>query len=85
MKYEDFVLDCYRKVLEEVPGEFEAALDARVGKAPGLDSLGLVNLMIEIEEGLHISLETVLIDIRKSQTLADIVPLVEKVCKEVEV
>jgi acyl carrier protein len=79
----DTVLDCYKEVLEDGPSNIEPSLDAVNGAESGLDSLGLVNLMILIEERLDITLESVLIDIRKSHKLSDIVKLVEMACQVV--
>ncbi|WP_054943545.1 phosphopantetheine-binding protein [Paenibacillus ihuae] len=78
MNFAETVIESYKKVLEDYPVKLEPSLEAALGAESGLDSLGLVNLMIEIEESLDISLESVLIEIRSSQKLSDIVRLVEK-------
>ncbi len=76
---EQIVMESYKKVLDASGSTITPSLDAVIGRNSGLDSLGLVNLMIEIEEALDITLETVLTEIRQSQKLSEIVPLVLRV------
>ncbi|WP_419871391.1 phosphopantetheine-binding protein [Candidatus Pristimantibacillus sp. PTI5] len=81
---EQIVLESYAKVLEEANLNFKPSLDVVIGRDSGLDSLGLVNLMIEIEEALDITLESVLVEIRQSHKLNELVALVQRaleVCK----
>lgn len=77
--YDEVVLECYAKVLVEMGKDIIPSLDVEIGRESGLDSLGLVNLMFEIEEALDINLESVLIGIRQSHTLREIVVLVQEV------
>ncbi|WP_135548516.1 phosphopantetheine-binding protein [Paenibacillus cymbidii] len=79
---EQIVLNSYRKVLEDSGRDTNVSLDVVIGRNTGLDSLGLVNLMVEIEEALDITLESVLIEIRQSIMLFELVPLVERALKE---
>ncbi|WP_127530186.1 acyl carrier protein [Paenibacillus kobensis] len=81
---EQAIMDCYKKVLEESGLNIEPSMDVTIGRDSGLDSLGLVNLMIEIEEMFDITLASVLVEIRQSHKLSELVPLIEraiKVCK----
>ena len=43
----------------------------------GIDSLGIVTLVLELEERLGIELDSCLADIRKAQTIDDIIKIVQ--------
>jgi acyl carrier protein len=76
---EQVVLESYKKILlEEGISDIPEVLDIPVKRETGLDSLGLVNLMVEIEEALDITLEPVLADIRQSSSLQEIAILVAR-------
>jgi acyl carrier protein len=75
---EEVVLDAYKAVLADQGNDTVPSLDVVIGRNSGLDSLGLVNLMVEIEEALDITLESVLTEIRQAHKLTELVPLVQR-------
>ena len=48
-----------------------------VNRESGIDSLGIVTLVLELEERLGIELDSCLADIRKAQTIDDIIKIVQ--------
>lgn len=76
---EQAILVAYARVLENSDIEGVPNLDCRIGRDPGLDSLGIVNLVFEIEDTLNLSLDSVISSIRDSKTLRDVAFIVSNV------
>lgn len=74
------VEDCLRKVLKE-----QGVLSDNVSsetlliRENGIDSLGIVSLILEIEEEFEIDLDLYLPEIRKCNTLGELEKIVESV------
>jgi acyl carrier protein len=80
---EEVVLESYKRVVpESILENMIPSLDMSIGRNSGLDSLGIVNFLVEIEEALNISLDSVLTDIRHSRKMSEIVSLIEKAYTE---
>lgn len=71
------VFEAHKEVLENSNLNATTDLDTVVGRESGLDSMGIVDFVISLEEKLDISLDSILAQIRQSNTLKDIVILVE--------
>lgn len=78
MKIEHIVLDCHNKVLREFDICKVSDLDMAMKPENGIDSLGIVSLVLEIEDQLNIELDDVLMDIRACKTIRELVDIVEK-------
>jgi acyl carrier protein len=74
---ENAILECYKDLIKEKNLEITPDLNNVVGRESGLDSLGIVGFIVNIEDRLDISLDPVLAQIRQSKTLNDIVKIVE--------
>lgn len=77
MHIENTVLRAYKNVLDENDSEIIPDLSNKIGRDYGLDSLGFVQFIIEIEELLKISLDDLILDIRKCETLDEIVNILK--------
>lgn len=73
---EKIIIDCYAKILKDSGLNFEPSLNNKIGTEYGLDSLGLVNLIFEIEESLNLTLDSVLIKIRGSNNLQEVATII---------
>jgi acyl carrier protein len=66
---ENIVVAAYENLLRAAGIEGTASLESRLGRSPGLDSLGLVNLIFEIEDMIGFSLDAAISSIRDSKDL----------------
>jgi len=78
----EVVLGCYENLVKEKGVDITPDLEVRIRRENGLDSLGIVNFIVEIEEELDASLDSVLKEIRKVKTLGELVTLIEKAISE---
>ncbi|KGE19745.1 hypothetical protein [Paenibacillus wynnii] len=82
-RIEKVVLNCYKRILQELESDALPCLDAKIGsRGSGLDSLGVVSLIVEIEEELEMNLDSILVSLRQSEKLVDIIPLLEALVEE---
>jgi acyl carrier protein len=76
------VLACYKQLLVErgisIDGS-EISIDTTITRNNGLDSIGIVNFLMILEESLGKELDEVLTEIRNSKTLRDIADLLERI------
>lgn len=66
------------KILIDLTGNSEMCLNDRLQQELGMDSLGLVTLLIELEDSFHITLDETDMDPFQLTTVADVVALVQK-------
>jgi acyl carrier protein len=76
------VLDSYKEVLESNGLEITPDLNNKVGRESGLNSLGIVQFVIGIEERFGMNFDPILADIRKCSTVKDIADLIGKFTAE---
>lgn len=74
---EENIIDIVKKITEKD----EISLDTKLGRESGIDSLGIVTLIIEIEEMFKINCDDFIIQIRNAQ---DVKSLCEIVCIMIE-
>lgn len=72
------VIEAYKEVLKNNNLNITPDLNNVVERESGLDSLGMVDFVVAIEDSLNISLDPILANIRQSNTINDIVDLIEK-------
>ena len=75
---ENAVIEAHNELLDELGKTRRSTPDAKMSRGFGIDSLGLVTLVIMVEEKLDISLEDYLVDIRSSYYVQDFINAVEK-------
>ncbi len=76
---ENLVLEAYNEfLLENGISNTDINLDVKLGREAGLDSMGIVNFIIILEEKMDVSLDNVLAQIRKSKDLKGIVQILKK-------
>ena len=79
IKIEEVVLSCHNKLLKELKIEKKSSLDMEFSRENGISSLGIVSLIILLEEELKIDLDDYLMPIRECKTLADLVEVLKNV------
>lgn len=82
MNIEKIVLDVHTKLMGEEGIYKVSNKEMRVGRECGIDSLGIVTMVLEIEERLGVDLDSCLADIRRARTIDDIIKVVEEKCNE---
>jgi acyl carrier protein len=79
----DVIHKVYRNVLEETRMENDQGEgNVKVDRASGLNSLEFVNLIVGIEEELKLNLDPVLIDLRKTKRLSEVITIIENLSAE---
>lgn len=74
---EDRIIDIVKKISKNE----KISLETKLGREEGIDSLGIVQLIIEVEESFNINCDEYLIDIRNA---SNIKALCNIVCKMIE-
>ena len=70
---DEIVISSFKEVVEESGAKIEhISLATEASREYGLDSLGIVNCVLAIEDKLDIELDGVLAQIREAKTLGDI-------------
>lgn len=77
MDIKNAVITAFKTVSEEQGIDMEINMDTPLTRDNGIDSLGFVNLIVEIEDNLDITLDNVISKIRKCLRVKDIVNVIE--------
>ena len=72
------------KIVKEISGAKKVALDSLLKKDLAIDSLGMVNIILSIEEELSIELNEADLDPSLLNKVSDIIELVKKYTEEEE-
>ena len=75
---EEAVLEAHNELLDELGKNERSTPDAKMSRGLGIDSLGIVTLILSVEEKLDITLDEYLADIRSSYYVRDFIEIVEK-------
>lgn len=75
----EIVLECHKEILIKSNIDMELSLDNPFGRESGIDSLGIVDFVLSIEEKLGIDLDEKLSNIRKCKTIRELVEIIEKI------
>lgn len=78
MDVEKIVLEVHTKLMQDEGISKESCREMKVDRESGIDSLGIVSMVLEIEEQLGIELDNCLADIRRARTIDDIIKIVQK-------
>lgn len=84
MNVEEIVLEVHTKLMQDEGIPKESCREMRVVRESGIDSLGIVTMVLEIEERLGVDLDSCLADIRRARTIDDIIKIVEEKYDEKE-
>lgn len=78
------VLECCEAVIKENKKDIAVNEDTLISRENGIDSLGMVTLVIDMEEKFDIDLDEYLSDIRKCKTIGELAEIVAKVVESKE-
>jgi acyl carrier protein len=75
---DEVVLICHQTLLDDKGIKSVSSPDMKMSRANGIDSLGIVTLILDIEEKLAIDLDNYLTDIRNSYYLKELIDIVQR-------
>ena len=78
-KIKDAVIRCHNQILKECKINKQSSIEMPCTRDNGISSLGIVNLILLLEEELDINLDNYLMSIRECKTIGDIVKVIEDV------
>jgi acyl carrier protein len=78
MDIKDVVVESCKKVIKENDENINVTEETEISIGNGIDSLGIVTIIFEIEEQLEIELDEYLSHIRRCKTIGDLIGVVEK-------
>lgn len=81
MNIKESVLECCKAVIEENKKEIIVNESTSISRENGIDSLGMVTLVIDMEEKFDIDLDEYLSDIRKCKTIGQLIEVITEVLK----
>lgn len=84
MNIKEGVLECCEAVIKENKKDIAVNEDTLISRENGIDSLGMVTLVIDMEEKFDIDLDEYLSDIRKCKTIGELAEIVAKVVESKE-
>lgn len=76
------VYDALKEVFSESNVDMEPYDDLELNRESGIDSLGIVTLVVLLEEKLKINCDQYLANIRNCKRVIDLVNLMEKISKD---
>lgn len=77
-KVNDAIIKNFQQILDESGIEAVITEETELNRDMGIDSLGIVNLILSIEEDLEIELDDYLAEIRNAHTVRELSEIVEK-------
>lgn len=78
MDVKKVVLDSHTKLMAERNIDKISSPEMEIRPKNGIDSLGIVNMILDIEETLHVELDSFLPRIRKCRTIGQLIEIVEE-------
>lgn len=79
-KVNDAIIKNFQQILDESGIEAVITEETELNRDMGIDSLGIVNLILSIEEDLEIELDDYLAEIRNAHTVKELSAIIEKAC-----
>lgn len=73
------VMECFEQLLRERAIDTEPDLNMEMSRENGIDSLGIVSLVLSVEEKLGTELDQCLAEIRKCKTIQEFITVVENI------
>lgn len=78
----DAIIENLHQILNESGIDADITEETELSRDMGVDSLGIVNLILGIEEDLEIDLDDYLAEIRKAHTVRELSVIIEKACNQ---
>lgn len=78
----DVVIKNFRQILDEFGVAVAITEETELNRDMGIDSLGIVNLIVGIEEDLEIELDDYLAEIRNAHSVKELSVIIEKAYKK---
>ena len=78
----DVVIKNFRQILDEFGVAVAITDETELNRDMGIDSLGIVNLIVGIEEDLEIELDDYLAEIRNAHSVKELSVIIEKAYKK---
>lgn len=79
-KVNDAIIKNFQQIVDESGIEAVITEETELNRDMGIDSLGIVNLILSIEEDLEIELDDYLAEIRNAHTVKELSAIIEKAC-----
>jgi len=76
-KINEVVQKCHQEILDDAGIDVISNLDMKMSRENGIDSLGMVTLILSVEEELGIELDQFLSEIRNANYLKDFVDIIK--------
>ena len=76
---EQAVLKCHTNVMKANNIDKESDISMEMTQENGIDSLGIVTLIVEMEDELDMELDAYLADIRKCKTIGELINVIRNV------
>ena len=73
----NIVLEQHTKIMKKNGVDEESRENMRFGRDYGIDSLGIVELIVGIEEELGVELDECLADIRRCKTVGELIAIID--------
>ena len=78
----DAIIENLHQILNESGIDADITEETELSRDMGVDSLGIVNLILGIEEDLEIDLDDYLVEIRNAKSVSDLIEIVNKAYSE---
>lgn len=75
-EFENIVIKCCQEVVSENRSDIQVDMDTCLTNELGFDSLGIVSLVLLLEEKLEMDLDEYLMEIRNSNNVAQLVQVI---------
>lgn len=84
MDVKSIVLKRHNELMREVGIDKESTIEMEMTRDYAIDSLGIVSLILNIEEDLDVELDDCLADIRRCKTIGEMISVIEAAVNEKE-
>jgi len=82
VEFENIVIKCCQEVISENHDDIVVGMETELTSDLGIDSLGLVSLVLLLEENLDIDLDEYLMEIRSSKSVDQLVKVIYQAIKD---
>ncbi|MBQ3665173.1 MAG: hypothetical protein II919_03615 [Lachnospiraceae bacterium] len=79
MDIEKIVIESCQEVIREKNKDIQVDANTKISRDSGIDSLGIVSLVILLEEKLNIDLDDYLVEIRECEDVQGLIDVISKI------
>ncbi len=79
MGIEKIVIESCQEVIREKNKDIQVDANTKISRDSGIDSLGIVSLVILLEEKLNIDLDDYLVEIRECEDVQGLIDVISKI------